>query len=199
MAARKRLRLRSPLHELRSLIGPLTSLRDLVDWSAVDQQIPVRGDAVYTRGVVVWMLVSQRMSPERSLESAAKRLIDTQPDFLPHNKRLTEKTLSNSTGGYSRPRSRLQREAAEWFAEQVRDSLIESTAPSFDERRVYMVDGTTITITITITPESSPAARTGQPTRARGAPVRRNANRILICHRMQPWKSACTRSVFMTR
>lgn len=112
MAARKRLRLRSPLRELRSLIGPLTSLRDLVDWSAVDQQIPVRGDAVYTRGVVVWMLVSQRMSPERSLESAAKRLIDTQPDFLPHNKRLTKKTLSNCTGGYSRPRSRLQRVAA---------------------------------------------------------------------------------------
>jgi len=105
MAARKRLRLRSPLRELRSLIGPLTSLRDLVDWSAVDQQIPVRGDAVYTRGVVVWMLVSQRMSPERSLESAAKRLIDTQPDFLPDNKRLTKKTLSNATGGYGRARS----------------------------------------------------------------------------------------------
>ena len=114
-------------------------LRDLVDWSAVDQQIPVRGDAVYTRGVVVWMLVSQRMSPERSLESAVKRLIDTQPDFLPHNKRLTGKTLSNATGGYSRARSRLQRDAAKWFAERVRDSLIEATAPSFDGRRVYLV------------------------------------------------------------
>lgn len=97
-------------------------LRDLVDWSAVDQEFPVRGNAVYTTGVVLWMLVSQRMSPERSLESAVKRLIDTQPDFLPDNKRLTEKTLSKATGGYSRARSRLQREAAPWFAERVRDS-----------------------------------------------------------------------------
>ena len=121
-------------------------LRDLVDWSAADQQFPVRGNAVYTTGVVLWMLVSQRMAPERSLESAVKRLIDTQPDFLPRNKRLTQKTLSNATGGYSRARSRLQREAAEWFAQRVRDSLIEATAPSFDGRRVYMVDGTTITL-----------------------------------------------------
>jgi len=103
MAARKRLRLRSPLRELRSLIGPLTSLRDLVDWSAVDQQFPVHGNAVYARGVVVWMLVSQRMSPERSLESAAKRLIDTQPDFLPDNKRLTKKTIVELHGWVQSP------------------------------------------------------------------------------------------------
>lgn len=121
-------------------------LRDLVDWSAADQQFPMRGNAVYTTGVVLWMLVSQRMAPERSLESAVKRLIDTQPDFLPRNKRITKKTLSNATGGYSRARSRLQREAAKWFAERVRDSLIEATAPSLDGRRVYLVDGTTITL-----------------------------------------------------
>lgn len=121
-------------------------LRDLVDWSAADQEFPVRGNAVYTTGVVLWMLVSQRMNPERSLESAVKRLIDTQPDFLPRNKRLTEKTLSRATGGYSRARSRLQRNAAQWFAERVRDSLIGATAPSFDQRRVYLVDGTTITL-----------------------------------------------------
>lgn len=121
-------------------------LRDLVDWSVADQRFPVRGNAVYTTGVVLWMLVSQRMAPERSLESAVKRLIDTQPDFLPRNKRIPEKTLSNATGGYSRARSRLSRDAARWFAERVRDSLIEATAPSFDGRRVYMVDGTTITL-----------------------------------------------------
>ena len=77
-------------------------LRDLVDWSAADQQFPRRGNAIYTTRVVLWMLVSQRMAPERSLESAVKRLIDTQPDFLPRNKRVTQKTLSKATGGYSR-------------------------------------------------------------------------------------------------
>ena len=43
-------------------------LCDLVDWSAADQQFAVRGNSVYTTSVVLWMLVSQRMSPERSLE-----------------------------------------------------------------------------------------------------------------------------------
>ena len=95
------------------------------------------GNAVYATSVVLWMLVSQRMNPERSL--ALKRMLDTQPDFLRRNKRITEKTLSNATGRYRHARSRLQRDAAKWFAERVRDSLIEATAPSFDGRRVYLV------------------------------------------------------------
>ena len=77
-------------------------LQELVDWSAADVEFPRRGNAVYTTSVVLWMLVSQRMNPERSLESAVKRLIQTQPDFLPQNKRVSEKTLSNRTGAYSR-------------------------------------------------------------------------------------------------
>lgn len=121
-------------------------LRDLVDWSAADREFPVRGNAVYTSSVVLWMLVSQRMNPERSLEAAVKRLLETQPDFLPRHKRVAEKTLSAATGAYSRARSRLQRDAAKWFAERVRDSLIEATAPSLAGRRVYVLDGTTITL-----------------------------------------------------
>ena len=77
-------------------------LRDLIDWSAADREFSVRGNSVDTTSVVLWMLVSQRMNPEGSLESAVKRLIDTQPDFLPRNKRVTEGTLSEGTGSYSR-------------------------------------------------------------------------------------------------
>src|SRR5436309_7303313 len=121
-------------------------LRELVDWTAVDREFPLRGNAVYTNSVVLWMLVSQRMHPERSLEAGVKRLIETQPDVLPRNKRVTEKTLSAATGAYSRARSRLQRDAARWFAERVSQSLIDATAPSFDGRRVYLLDGTTMTL-----------------------------------------------------
>ena len=77
-------------------------LRGLVDWSAADRAFPMRGNAVYTTSVVLWMLVSQRMNPEGSLESAVKRLIDTQPEILPRNKRVLEKTLSAGTASYSR-------------------------------------------------------------------------------------------------
>ncbi|MCX7418032.1 MAG: hypothetical protein NT013_00660 [Planctomycetia bacterium] len=44
------------------------------------------------------MLVSQRMSPKRWLESAVKRLIDMQPDFLPDNKRLTKEDVVECHG-----------------------------------------------------------------------------------------------------
>lgn len=121
-------------------------LRELVDWSAADQEFPVRENAVYTTRVVLWMLVSQRMNPEASLEAAVKRLLDSQPEFLPRNKRVLEDTLSGGTGSYSRARSRLPRRAAQWFAEQVSQSLIQLTTPSFQGRRVYLLDGTTITL-----------------------------------------------------
>ncbi len=121
-------------------------LRELVDWSAADREFSVRGNSVYTTSVVLWMLVSQRMNPEGSLESAVKRLIETQPDFLPRNKRITEGTLSEGTGSYSRARSRLPQGAAEWFAQRVSQSLIEASQPSFDGRRVYLLDGTTLTL-----------------------------------------------------
>ena len=121
-------------------------LRGLVDWSAADREFPMRGNAVYTTSVVLWMLVSQRMNPEGSLESAVKRLIDTQPDLLPRNKRVLEKTLSAGTASYSRARTRLPSDAATWFAQRVSQSLIDATAPSWNGRRVYLVDGTTITL-----------------------------------------------------
>lgn len=121
-------------------------LRELVDWSAVDREAPVRGNAVYTTRVVLWMLVSQRMNPEASLEAAVKRLLDSQPDFLPRNKRVIEKTLSARTGSYSRARSRLPLRVAQWFAEHVSQSLIDLTAPSFQGRRAYLLDGTTMTL-----------------------------------------------------
>jgi hypothetical protein len=40
----------------------------------------------------------------------------------------------------------LQRDAAQWLAERVSDSLIDATTPSFAGRRVYFLDGTTITL-----------------------------------------------------
>ena len=146
MAARKKVCV--PVNALRDaeFDRAFELLRDLVDWSAADQEFPVRGNAVYTTSVVLWMLVSQRMNPEGSLEAAVKRLLETQPDFLPRNKRVAEKTLSAATGAYSRARSRLRRDAARWFAERVRQSLIAATAPSLNGRRVYLLDGTTITL-----------------------------------------------------
>ena len=146
MAARKTVKVPNDPRQDAEFDRALELLRELVDCSAADREFPLRGNAVDLTSVVLWMLVSQRMTPERSLAAAVKRLIQTHPDFLPKNKRVFEGTLSERTGSYSRVRTRLQRAAAEWFARRVSESLVEATAPSWNGRRVDTVDGTTITL-----------------------------------------------------
>lgn len=121
-------------------------LRDLIDLSEADRICPVRSNAVYVTSVVLWMLVYQRMNSDSSLEAAVKMLIDSRPDLLPRNKRVLDETLSTSTGAYSRARSRMPLQAAGWLATQVSQSLISASQPSFENRRVFLIDGTTITL-----------------------------------------------------
>jgi hypothetical protein len=92
------------------------------------------------------MLVYQRMNPDASLEAAVKKLIDSRPGFLPDNKRVSTGTLSINTSTYSQARTRLPLSVAEWFAGQVSQSLIDATEPTFGQRRVFLFDGTTITL-----------------------------------------------------
>jgi len=121
-------------------------LTQLVDLQHADRLHPVRSNAVYISSVVLWMLVYQRMSPDATLEAAVKKLIDSRPDFLPDNKRVSAGTLSSNTSTYSQARSRMPLSVAEWFAGQVSSSLIDATQPTFGQRRVFLFDGTTITL-----------------------------------------------------
>lgn len=121
-------------------------LRTLVDFAEAERRHPSRDNAVYTTSVILWMLVFQRLNPEVSLEAAVKQLIENPPDFIPDNVRVTEGTLSTNTGAYSQARKRMPTEAARWFAPRVSQSLIEVTPPSLGTRRVYTIDGTTITL-----------------------------------------------------
>ena len=119
-------------------------LGDLFDPTEADERFPVRGNAVYRTCVVVWMLVYQRMHPDKSLEAAVKHLIDSRPSFLPENKRVRQKTLSSNTSSFSDARKRLPREAAEWFSSRVSQSLIDASPPTLQGRRVFVIDGTTM-------------------------------------------------------
>ncbi len=121
-------------------------IQELVDLSQADALHPTRSNAVYTTSVVLWMLVYQRMNPDASLEAAVKKLLEAKPELLPENKRISDGTLSFNTGAYSRARSRLPCSAAEWFAREVSQSMIEASPASFQNRRVFMIDGTTITL-----------------------------------------------------
>lgn len=121
-------------------------LPELIDFQDIDDLYVTRPNAVYTTSVVLWMLTYQRICPDSTLEAAVKRLLEDSPDLLPDNKRVTDRTLSTNSAGYSRARSRLPERAAWEFARRVSQSIIDTSPPSHNDRRVFLIDGTTITL-----------------------------------------------------
>ena len=114
---------------------------DELDW------LPPSGPAtVYTTMVTLWMLILQRLGGGKTLNEVVKDVISHNGNLLPNNKRIREGTLSENSGAYSQARKRLDLETVEIFANRVCDSLIESSAPWFDGRRGFIIDGTTITL-----------------------------------------------------
>ena len=122
------------------------TLPELIHFPEFDALYPSADNAVYSTSVVLWMLTYQRLSPDSTLEAAVKRLVQDQPDLLPENKRISDATLSTNTSGYSRARSRLSEDATIQFAARVSQSIIEATTPSHNNRRLFLIDGTTITL-----------------------------------------------------
>lgn len=121
-------------------------LGDLVDFEEADELFRQRAHTIYTASVVLWMLVCQRLRPETSLIDVVKHLHETHPNLLPENKRLREGKLSERSGSYSVARKRLPLEVVEWFANEVTMGIISATEPFFDERRVFVIDGTTLSL-----------------------------------------------------
>lgn len=119
-------------------------LQSLVDLKEANELFPQRSHTVYTACVVLWMLTYQRLRPDASLENAVKHLIDSCPEYLPENKRLDENKLSRATGSYSVARSRLPLEVVRWFSREVSDGIISTTDASLGDRRVFLIDGTTM-------------------------------------------------------
>lgn len=102
--------------------------------------------AVYKTSVVLWLMLFQRLNPKASLRDAVLHFVETAPAELKTNKRLREGSLSTKNSTYSDARHRLSLEAARWFEQRVSASIIDSTAPSFNNRRVFLIDGTTFTL-----------------------------------------------------
>lgn len=121
-------------------------LDELVDLLQADELQPLGPGAIYTTSVVLWMLVYQRLNQNASLEMAVKKMINTAPSLCRNNKRIREKTLSSGTGAYSDARQRLSEETTEWFANTVSNSIVATAPPSLGQRRVFVIDGTTMTL-----------------------------------------------------
>jgi Transposase DDE domain len=101
---------------------------------------------VYTPWIVAWLMVYQRLNGGATLADALAEVAHLDDDLLPDNKRTRERSLSSNTGGYSRGRKRLAVAIMEAAADKVTASLIDQAPPSLGDRRVFVLDGSTLSL-----------------------------------------------------
>ena len=102
---------------------------------------------IYTARVVVWMMMMQRLQPRGTLASSVAQLVEGRFDaLLSRCKRVSEKKIGSSTGGYCQARQHLPKllvsRAMNELMERLRQRLMESL-PELAQR-VYLLDGSSL-------------------------------------------------------
>lgn len=97
----------------------------------------------------MWMLILQRLGKGKTLKEVISQVLMHDRDLLPDNKRVRENTLSENSAAYSRARKRLPLEMVFEFSNAVCNYLGEISEPLIDERRTFLLDGTTMTLSPT--------------------------------------------------
>ena len=111
-----------------------------------DPQLRTNSRMIYTKGVTLWMLILQRLGNSLSLEATVSHIITHDRDLLPDNKRVREGTLSENSSGYYNAKKNLPIESIHEFSSAVCDYLGRAGEPVFGSQRVFIIDGTTITL-----------------------------------------------------
>ena len=112
---------------------------------------------VYTHGVTLWMLILQRLGGGQTLSEVVSQVLTHERHLLPDNKRVRENTLSENSAAYARSRRRLPLDAIQRFSECVCNYLGQISEPILESQRVFILDGTTLTLPPT------PALRAAYP------------------------------------
>jgi len=133
----------SPKQNLSAAYELLKQWTDIGESDSFEELGPA---AVYKTSVVLWLMLFQRLNPKSTLRDAVLHFVETAPDELKTNKRLREGSLSTKNSSYSDARQRLSLKAALWFEQRVSYSIVNSTVPSFNDQRVFLIDGTTFTL-----------------------------------------------------
>lgn len=133
-----------------SLSSASTILRQLIDIPAtrelLDPEMRASTQQVYTKGVTIWMLILQRLCGGSTLQDTVAHVLGHDRDLFPDNKRVRRHMLSENTSGYSAARGKLELESVQEFSQAVCNYLGRTAQPIFDSRRVFIIDGTTITL-----------------------------------------------------
>lgn len=132
--------------DARELEAALQHFAELLGHLEVDELLTLGPAAVYTASVTTWLMVYQRLHAGCSLQTAVDGLMKSEPGFLPANKRVRNQSLSSATGSYSQARQRLTPEITEHVANGVFESLMSATPPFVEQRRVFLLDGTTLSL-----------------------------------------------------
>jgi hypothetical protein len=132
--------------QAQELAAALARFRSLLDREDIDSRQQHPPTTIYTPWVVVWLMVYQRLHANAPLSDAVGELFRIK-EHLPRNRRITEETLSTNTGAYSQARSRLHPEVAEAVSDHVFQTLMEGSPASWEGRRVFLLDGTTSSLT----------------------------------------------------
>lgn len=121
-------------------------LKQWTDIQEADSYEELGAAAIYKTSVVLWLMLFQRLNPKASLKDSVLHFVETAPAELKTNKRLREGKLSTNGGSFSDAKHRLTLDTVKWFEQRVSTSIINSTAPSFNDQRVFLLDGTTFTL-----------------------------------------------------
>lgn len=104
---------------------------------------------VYNTLTTLVILTLQRLAGGRSLEAIVREVVGQHTYLLPDNKRVREGTLSSNPSGFSKARGRLSVELTENFCDAVATAMIQAGTPAFQDRQIYVIDGTTIALSPT--------------------------------------------------
>lgn len=108
---------------------------------------PKARSGIYTPVVLIWMMIVQRLQPRGTLASSVAQLVEGRFDrLLSQCKRVREKKIGLSTGGYCQARQRLPKllvsRTMDELIERLRQRLLESE-PGLPQR-AYLLDGSCV-------------------------------------------------------
>lgn len=125
-------------------------LSELIQLPSIKKELesdgPTPASRVYTQAPTLWLLTLQRLGKGLTLDQAVQELIENNRDILPQNRRVTEGKLSENNSAYNAARKRLPLQVIKNFSHRICNHLASCAQPAFDGSRVFILDGTTITL-----------------------------------------------------
>jgi hypothetical protein len=154
-------------------------------WSALRQAQVRESNRVYTSGVVVWLMICQRLQTQGTLESAVVELLAGLPSsFWPQPCKRLERAgekggrrLSQETGAYNKARQELSLPVVQQCCDHAFQQLIEQAQLVPDRRPTFFFDGTTVRM-----PHTSELAAAYPPTSNQHGDSHWPLLRLLVAH-----------------